>query len=564
MTNRRNRSTKSHQIIRFPVPVPVPVPVVCFSVSSVKIKLKMLEREGGDITYSDMVHHDEPSDIQQFYENSTVFVTGATGFIGRLVVEKLLRVVDNIKIYILVRPKKGKEIEKRLEEIFNEPCFEPLKRKRPDFANKVFAIPGDCSEPDVGLNPDDKRKLVAEVNYVIHCAATVRFDEKLKTATCINVRAVRDLLRMSRAMKNLRAIVYMSTAFSNCIRKDIDEKFYTPPLTGEKLLTLVECLEEEKLDEITPILLGKYPNTYVFTKAIAENVVKEEGKHLPIGIIRPSIIIGSVKEPVSGWIDNFYGATGIFMGAALGLLRSIYGKGENHADMVPADYVVNAALAAVWDVANKKTLNANQETQNEETKEDKQIPIYNYVCTPERPITWNNFKELSEKHSKQIPSEMILWHYFFAIRPNLFLHTLAVFFFQTIPAHIIDFAAVCIGKKPLLVKGYQKINKFSNVISYFCLREWDFKNCNTQRLWKTMKKPDRDLFEFTMKNLSWDAYFYTYVRGARVYLLKDPLETIPKGYVKLYKVMVAHYCLVGVFILIGLKLLMMIINYVLL
>lgn len=81
----------------------------------------MLEREGGDITYSDMVHHDEPSDIQQFYENSTVFVTGATGFIGRLVVEKLLRVVDNIKIYILIRPKKGKEIEKRLEEIFNEP-----------------------------------------------------------------------------------------------------------------------------------------------------------------------------------------------------------------------------------------------------------------------------------------------------------------------------------------------------------------------------------------------------------------------------------------------------------
>lgn len=123
------------------------------------------------------------------------------------------------------------------------------------------------------------------------------------------------------------------------------------------------------------------------------------------------LVIGSVKEPVSGWIDNFYGATGIFMGAALGLLRSIYGKGENHADMVPADYVVNAALAAVWDVANKKyifycyhivsykhdtyffdnfrTLNANQETQNEETKEDKQIPIYNYVCTPERPITWS-------------------------------------------------------------------------------------------------------------------------------------------------------------------------------
>lgn len=97
-----------------------------------------------------------------------------------------------------------------------------------------------------------------------------------------------------------------------------------------------------------------------------------------------------------------------------------------------------------------------------------------------------------------------------------------------------------------MVKGYQKINKFADVIGYFSSREWLFTNQNVQALWNRMRQSDKDLFEFNMKTFSWDAYFYTYVRGARLYLLKDPLETIPQGRVKYYKLMVAHYALMAV------------------
>lgn len=54
-------------------------------------------REGGDIFAEDFLqdlNHARdvgPTEIQKFYENSTIFVTGGTGFIGRLLVEKLLR-----------------------------------------------------------------------------------------------------------------------------------------------------------------------------------------------------------------------------------------------------------------------------------------------------------------------------------------------------------------------------------------------------------------------------------------------------------------------------------------
>jgi len=57
---------------------------------------------------------------------------------------------------------------------------------------------------------------------------------------------------------------------------------------------------------------------------------------------------------VAGWIDNVYGATGVMVGAAVGLLRTLYGNKKNKAEMVPADYVINSCLAAMWDVATLK------------------------------------------------------------------------------------------------------------------------------------------------------------------------------------------------------------------
>lgn len=65
-----------------------------------------------------------------------------------------------------------------------------------------------------------------------------------------------------------------------------------------------------------------------------------------------------------------------------------------------------------------------------------------------------------------------------------------------------------------LVKGYQKINKFADVIAYFTMREWKFSNDNIQSLWNRMKKHDQDLFEFDIRRINWDMYFSTYTKGA--------------------------------------------------
>lgn len=60
--------------------------------------------------------------IADWYENQHVLITGATGFMGKVLVEKILRCCSKVNtVYLLIRPKKGKEPKQRLEEFLSCP-----------------------------------------------------------------------------------------------------------------------------------------------------------------------------------------------------------------------------------------------------------------------------------------------------------------------------------------------------------------------------------------------------------------------------------------------------------
>lgn len=62
----------------------------------------------------------EESQIQKFYKGANVFVTGGTGFMGKVLIEKLLRDTDVETIYVLVRDKKDKTAHMRIDSLFDD------------------------------------------------------------------------------------------------------------------------------------------------------------------------------------------------------------------------------------------------------------------------------------------------------------------------------------------------------------------------------------------------------------------------------------------------------------
>ena len=83
-----------------------------------------------------------------------------------------------------------------------------------------------------------------------------------------------------------------------------------------------------------------------------------------------------------------------------------------------------------------------------------------------------------------------------------------------------------------LFKIYRKSDKYYEVIAYFSIRSWKFTNGNVKALWAALPEKDKQSFNFDMKSLDWDKFFYTYIRGLRVYLLKDEMDTLPQATIR--------------------------------
>lgn len=83
-------------------------------------------------------------------------------------------------------------------------------------------------------------------------AATIKFNESIKTAAIMNVKAVMEIKKFAKECPNLKSIVYVGTAYSQCAsEKFIQEKFYPPPLfTPEEFITVAEERSEKELETL--------------------------------------------------------------------------------------------------------------------------------------------------------------------------------------------------------------------------------------------------------------------------------------------------------------------------
>lgn len=143
------------------------------------------------------------------------------------------------EIYVLARPKKNKSPAQRIQEIFvGGELFVRLKLIDPNYMKRLKVIEGDTYKADLGISDGDRKDIVDNIQIVIHAAADVRFDKPLQELCFTNLRGTKALTTLAEEMKSLIVFAYISTAFSQYYRKEIEEKFYPAPLDPNEMIRI--------------------------------------------------------------------------------------------------------------------------------------------------------------------------------------------------------------------------------------------------------------------------------------------------------------------------------------
>lgn len=298
-----------------------------------------------------------------------IFLTGGTGFLGMELLARYLERTDR-HVYVLVRPSDDAEPAERLRGVIEELSGDPDA-----FPSRWTAVAGDALVPGLGIDPARRRELAAEVDTVVHSAASVSFSLPLEESRRINVAGTRRVLEFAELCRDrggIRRFAYVSTAY---VAGDHPGRF-----------------GEDQLD------VGQgFRNSYEHSKFEAERLVRRCAYELPVQIFRPSIIVG---EQSSGWTASFNVLYPPLKGFEAGAYPALPARPDTPVDVVPVDYVADA----IFELAERPA-------EHEEV---------NHLVAGERATTVGLIAERAGRYFGRRPPRMLRpWLYRLIIHPLL-------------------------------------------------------------------------------------------------------------------------------------------------
>jgi len=230
------------------------------------------------------------------------FVTGATGFIGRHLVERLLDRKGNI--YVLVRPQSKEK-------------FTALKASLGSRGRRVMAIHGDLAEPNLGVSAADRKRLKGKIRHLFHLAAI--YDLKAGAAE----QEEANVLGTDHAIQ-----------FAHSVQAGCFHLVSSIAAAGQYRGTFREDMFEEAAGLDHP---------YFRTKHESEALVRNRCK-VPWRVYRPGIVVGHSR---TGEIDKIDGPYYFFkmiqkLRRAVPAWFPLVGFEGGYINIVPVDYVVDA------------------------------------------------------------------------------------------------------------------------------------------------------------------------------------------------------------------------------
>jgi long-chain acyl-CoA synthetase len=494
------------------------------------------------------------STIPEFFAGKAVLVTGATGFLGKALVEKILRSLPGVRrLYLLIRPKeRGSRTlsadERFWGEILKSSVFDRLKQDLGDrfdahVEQRVAVVNGDLTDERLGVSDDDYRRLTEDIDVIVNSAAVVVFDERLDLSLDLNTFGARRMMDFARDCRKLRAVVHISTCYvSGAAEGWVKEEVAPPPFDVEEEARRLEaeCAaikqrhgddRRKAKEELVALGLRRarelgWHDTYTFTKWMGEQLTAKYRGGLPTVILRPAIIESTFREPEPGWIDGFRMGDPLFVGYGKGQLKDFPARPDTICDLIPCDHVVNALLACVPRCAAEGGFTVYQVATGElnpvhfrtiyDVGRDyfTRNPMYERdgtrVPTPE----WT-FPEPAAYRRK------LLWQYGVPLRLGAtFLRPLS--FVRKIDKVRRKLAVKRAGLDLLLY--YVAIySPYSTILSRYA-------TTNTQALWNGLSPEDQRLFDFDARGIDWRDYIANvHIPGLKRNVLNLTVEELEEG-----------------------------------
>ncbi|XP_026193758.1 putative fatty acyl-CoA reductase CG8306 [Cyclospora cayetanensis] len=294
--------------------------------------------------------------VREFYEGQTVLLTGGSGFVGKVVLARLLQHCDCRKVYLLLRPLPGGTAEERLRSsVLASGVFDELRDQHGSsfdsfVAAKVEALAGDLLSADLGIRQAEA--IQQEVSVVIHMAASVHFNSPLKDNYRSNVEGSLRVLDFCRRCKHLQVLVHTSTCYVNSdLRGRVKEGLIPLPWETEDVHLAVRRLidmREQGSDDAANFegmekqLLGRFPNTYAFTKRLCEALITREWQLRNDEPHHGQPIKQQRSE--NAQISFMHACMHGHFSGALGILKCLPANPQLIGDQVPVDVVADSLI----------------------------------------------------------------------------------------------------------------------------------------------------------------------------------------------------------------------------
>jgi len=377
--------------------------------------------------------------IAERLTGKTLLITGASGFLGKAVLATCLRELPELgAIRLLLRAPSDEAATERLRhQVLGARAFDGGRSVETELTletGRLSAFAGDVTAPGLGREaPLD----LSDVDAVIHCAASVSFEQPLDEMLELNVLgtlAIVEALRRSGSEPNF---VHVSTAYAAGMRTGLVLERPSGQAPAEPAVDMGAELDvarawrrdieiesrlpehqhrfvAEAREEVGPAgapaigaraeqarrrwvgtqlsergrersrALG-WSDAYGLSKALTERALLAQGMS-SLTIVRPTIIESALRDPFPGWIEGVKVADPIILAYGRGIITRFPSNRSVRLDLVPVDIVANACIAAAAHPpeGGPRTMNVASGARNPLLLEDAAEEIVSYFR--ERPL----------------------------------------------------------------------------------------------------------------------------------------------------------------------------------